>query len=205
MPHSNNHQTTADHTECPSTSHHTRLLAHAQRQADLPGGIRALRRLLKVAQGNSGQGLHVAAFLLGLYNGSRFKVDLTNFRLLDAALFDDCMTVLRMDYQPAQEVHCYFLDGGRIWGQLAKDWDIRDFTQEPTATAGQSEADEFHDAIQRSADNALSEHPVYTIGSRVIEERAKTFSSNLSGLLEGMGNKQKLADKFFRSLKRTER
>lgn len=116
------HQTTAEH--------YTGLRAALQRRADLPEGIRALKRLLKVAQGHSGQCRVIAGFLLGLYNGSRFKCDLTDFRLLDAALFDDCLTVLRMDYQPQQEVHCYFEDGGKIWEQLAADWAIRDYTQE---------------------------------------------------------------------------
>lgn len=108
-----------------------------ERQAALPkiraDGVEALTRLLHIAQGDSGQCRHVAAFLLGLYNGDRFKFDLTDFRCLDYELFDDCMTVLRMDFQPAQEVHCYFENGGRIWEQLAKDWNVRDYTKKVKA------------------------------------------------------------------------
>lgn len=93
-------------------------------------GVEALVRLLKIARGHSGQCRHVAGFLLGLYNGNRFKFDLTDFRCLDVAIFNDCLTVLRMDYRPALEVHMYFDNGGEIWEQLARDWNIRDYTQE---------------------------------------------------------------------------
>jgi hypothetical protein len=98
-------------------------------------GASALIRLLKIAQGDSGQCRHVAAFLLGLYNGDRFKFDLTDFRCLDTAIFNDCITVLKMDFQPAQEVHCYFQNGGQIWEQMARDWNIRDYTK-PAKTGG---------------------------------------------------------------------
>ncbi|MDD2892575.1 MAG: hypothetical protein PHF20_01480 [Halothiobacillaceae bacterium] len=93
-------------------------------------GEAALRRLLEIAQGHSGQCRHVAAFLLGLYNGMRFPFDLTDFRSLDRAIFEDCLTVLRMDYTPAREVHTYFDNGGdeghKIWEGLALAWNIKD-------------------------------------------------------------------------------
>lgn len=88
-------------------------------------GITALRRLLPIAQGDTGQCRVVAEFLLGLYNGSRFPFDMTGFRLLDSAIFNDCMKVLRMDSRPSREVHEYFENGGRIWESLAADWNIK--------------------------------------------------------------------------------
>lgn len=108
-------------------------LERERREKELPKireeGVAALTRLLKIAQGHSGQCRHVAAFLLSLYNGRRFKMDLTDFRCVDREIFDDCMAVLKMDNQPAQEVHTYFKNGGRIWEQLATDWDITDYTK----------------------------------------------------------------------------
>jgi hypothetical protein len=95
----------------------------------LPPGVAALARLLNIARGHAGQGRHVAAFLLGLYNGNRFKFDLTDFRCLDREIFEDCLEVLKLDNCPVQEVHLYFKDGGRIWEQLATDWGIRDYTK----------------------------------------------------------------------------
>lgn len=100
------------------------------RQAELPTieeeGGKALGRLFKVAQGDTGQSRRVAAFLLGCYNGERFPFDLTDFRTLDYSLFADCMAVLRMDYQPRQEVHQYFDQGGLRFEQLAKDHGLTD-------------------------------------------------------------------------------
>ncbi len=96
----------------------------AKRQAE---GLEALRRLLPVARRDTGQSRIVAHFLLGLYNGYRFKFDLTDFRGLDHELFEDCLAVLRMDFQPAQEVHTYFENGGAIWEQMAKDWNVTDY------------------------------------------------------------------------------
>ncbi len=90
-------------------------------------GVEALRRLLKIAQGNSGQCRRIAHFLLSLYNGERFPFDLTDLRSIDDELFEDCMRVLRMDARHCQkEVHAYFPNGGRIWEQLARDWGIGD-------------------------------------------------------------------------------
>lgn len=92
-------------------------------------GVDALARLLQIARGHSGQCRHVAAFLLGLYNGNRFKFDLTDFRCVDRAIFEDCLEVLKLDYQPVQEVHQYFVNGGQIWEDLAKQWRVRDYTR----------------------------------------------------------------------------
>lgn len=98
----------------------------AQRPAILKEGVAALTRLFEVAQGDSGQCRYVAKFLLGCYNGRRFPFDLTDFRCLDTALFDDCMAVLKMDVQPEKEVHEYFSDGGRKFEQLVADWSLLD-------------------------------------------------------------------------------
>lgn len=96
----------------------------------LAPGVAALQRLLHIAQGHSGQCKYVAGFLLGLYNGDRFKFDLTDFRCVDTAIFNDCLEVLKMDHAPVREVHLYFKDGDKIWEQLAKDWRIRDYTKD---------------------------------------------------------------------------
>nr|WP_294867642.1 hypothetical protein [uncultured Pseudogulbenkiania sp.] len=99
---------------------------HAERPVIEAKGREALGRLIKVAQRDTGQSRKVAAFLLGCYNGTRFPFDLTDFRGLDFSLFEDCMTVLRMDYQPSQEVHCYFKNGGALFERLATDHGLKD-------------------------------------------------------------------------------
>lgn len=83
-------------------------------------GIPALQRLMAVARRPTGQGDRIARFLLGLYNGKRFPFDLTELRGLDFELFEDCLRVLRKDYQPVQEVHRYFPDGSALFEALAE-------------------------------------------------------------------------------------
>ena len=96
-------------------------------------GKDALARLWKIAQGDSGQCRHIAAFLLGLYHGGRFRFDLTDLRCVDSEIFDDCIAVLIMDSRPKQEVHRYFVDGGMKFEALAKRWGIKDYLNGPCA------------------------------------------------------------------------
>lgn len=91
-----------------------------------PNGLAALQRLLEAAHRGTGQSRVVARFLLSLYNGDRFPFDLTDFRVLDADLFEDCMNVLVMDNRPQHEVHRYFDKGGRIWEAMASNWGFKD-------------------------------------------------------------------------------
>ncbi|WP_338522435.1 hypothetical protein NUH87_20070 [Pseudomonas batumici] len=85
-------------------------------------GERALNRLVHVAQQDFGQSRIVGRFLLGLYDGDSYAFDLTELRSLDLALFQDCMSVLSLDYQPEVEVHQRLEDGQKIWAQLVKRW-----------------------------------------------------------------------------------
>lgn len=107
--------------------HMARLEAFRKgRPETLRVGVEALRRLMRVAQSDTGQSRRVAGFLLCLFNGSRFPYDITDMRGLDLQLFDDCVAVLKMDYSPEQEVHKYFPDGGELFERLAHDWNIDD-------------------------------------------------------------------------------
>lgn len=104
--------------------------ARQLRHEIIAAGVPALHRVLQAARRDTGQAGICARFLLGLYNDRRFPFDLTALRSLDGALFEDCMTVLRMDARACErEVHCYFEDGGDIWEQLAADWRVRDHTK----------------------------------------------------------------------------
>jgi hypothetical protein len=66
---------------------------------------------------------------LGCYNGTRFPFDLTNFRCLDTALFNDCVPVLKIDANPKQEGRTYFPHGQAKFEQLARDWSVTDVHQ----------------------------------------------------------------------------
>lgn len=100
-----------------------RMLAAAERPAIVAEGTEALKRLIDLAQGDSGQSGVVARFVLGLYNGQRFPFDLTDFRRLDDDLYLDCMRVLRMDARITdREVHAYFDEGGQLFERIARLW-----------------------------------------------------------------------------------
>lgn len=94
-----------------------------------PEQLAALNRLWKIANGHTGQCKTVAQFLLGLYDGHRFSFDLTLFRALDAAIFQDCLAVLVMDYQPSREVHDLLGVPGKQFEQLALDWAVHDMAR----------------------------------------------------------------------------
>ena len=83
-------------------------------------GLAALKRLIPIAQGDTGQSVRVAHFLLGCYNGHEFPFDLTDLRALDFDIHADCMAVLQMDYAPEREIHQLIENGARIFERLAQ-------------------------------------------------------------------------------------
>lgn len=88
-------------------------------------GVAALKRLYPIALRDTGQAKIVAKFLAGLYNGYRFPFDLTDLRMIDDSIFEDCMALLRMDArQCEQEVHQYFDDGSSKWEKMIRDWGL---------------------------------------------------------------------------------
>lgn len=58
----------------------------------------AVRRLWAHANSGASQSRHSAAFLLSLYNGSKFPLSLSSLTLLDHNLYQDCIRVLEMHY-----------------------------------------------------------------------------------------------------------
>lgn len=105
--------------------------AQTDRTAMREAGVAALRRLLPVAQRDTGQSRIVARLLAGLYNGRRFPFDLTDLRSLDTALFEDAMTLVRMDARLTEkEIYCYFENGGRIFEEMIDDWGFEDASRD---------------------------------------------------------------------------
>lgn len=66
-------------------------------------GVEAFDRLLQVAEGCTGQSRIVAIFLMSLVHNGRYRFNLTDLRGLDITLFEDCISVLRMDYYTETE------------------------------------------------------------------------------------------------------
>ncbi|MBE0437246.1 MAG: hypothetical protein IBX56_15750 [Methylomicrobium sp.] len=92
-----------------------------EREAALTAGLPALKRLAEIAKRDTGQAVTVRRLLLGLYNGSRWPFDLVTLRGLDRDLFEDCMTVIRLDARATlKEIHQYFADGSTLFRSLAE-------------------------------------------------------------------------------------
>lgn len=91
-----------------------------ERPAIRAAGLAALQRLVPVAMNGTGQSRVIGRFLLGLYNGRGYPFDLTDLRLLDGALFDDCLALLRIDNAPEREVHEYLADGEAVFAELRR-------------------------------------------------------------------------------------
>lgn len=91
-------------------------------------GLRALARLLTIAEGFSDQGRDVALLLLALYDGTRFPFDFAKLQAFDAALFDDCIAVVRMDARLGRRHVRACLDQVENrqprWQRLAEDWRV---------------------------------------------------------------------------------
>lgn len=85
-------------------------------------GVAALLRLLPIAQINSGQSGRIAAFLLGIYNGSCVLVDLTDLRGVGRDIFEDCIALLRLDNQSQQHIYQYIENCSEIFERLAERW-----------------------------------------------------------------------------------
>lgn len=92
-------------------------------------GIPALKRLIAVAQGNSGQSRICANFLLSLNDCSTFNFKLIELRNLDMHLWEDCMLVLKLDQRPRAEIHYLIENGHSIWEQLQSTWKAQLFSR----------------------------------------------------------------------------
>jgi len=80
-----------------------------------------LKRLMEVAEGDSGHSVRIARFLHGLYNGAAFPFDLTELRAVDRSLNNDCFAVLAMDSKACEmEVQHYIEDGQARFEVLAE-------------------------------------------------------------------------------------
>ena len=88
-------------------------------------GIPALKRIIDLAPGTSGQSRICANFLLSLNDCSVFNFKLIELRNLDMHLWEDCMLVLKLDQSPRAEIHCMIENGRSIWEELQSTWKVQ--------------------------------------------------------------------------------
>lgn len=82
-------------------------------------GVAALQRLVPIAQGSSNQSIIIALFLLSCHDTFRYSFSLSEFRLLDLKIYQDCMAVLNLNWAPEKPLHGYLKNGDIIFQELA--------------------------------------------------------------------------------------
>lgn len=94
--------------------------------------IEALAHFFIMASEHDHSGARVAAsLLLGLYNGNRFRFDLTDLRLLDADNLRRALALMEFDARPQMEVHVWLnrlygrTDFGMRFEHLAHRWGLK--------------------------------------------------------------------------------
>lgn len=88
--------------------------------------IAAAQRLWSVANRNSGQCAIIAQFLLSLYNSSFYKFKLSEFRILDNKLFEDCILAIKLDKMGKKGIHQWLGMTDDEFYQLAIKWNMTD-------------------------------------------------------------------------------
>ncbi|MCI0508640.1 hypothetical protein C8E00_103491 [Chromohalobacter marismortui] len=82
-------------------------------------GPAALNRLVRVAQGDSGQSHHCRRLLLAIYNGPEWPFELTRLRVIDRDLQDAALVVIEWATYTGRELHEYLPNGDglmqRFW------------------------------------------------------------------------------------------
>lgn len=100
--------------------------AEEARQANLTECTKSVAEVLNTAVrhvGTSG-GRVCATLLASLYNGQRVKLDVSDLRRLDQAMFEHAMNTMRLCYELNAEPHTFFKNGGRIFEQMIEDWGL---------------------------------------------------------------------------------
>ncbi len=82
-------------------------------------------QLLPIARGDTGGSSRVAQFLLSLWNGNRYRVDLQDLLYIDDDIFQDMVQVLNDLYQTNTQLDTYLNEGDikpviESWGNVYK-------------------------------------------------------------------------------------
>jgi len=166
----------------------------ARRPAIVCTGTQALNRLIPIALSRTVEGKAVGNFLLGLYDGSEYRFDLTQLYHLDLRALGDCMSVLQMDYLPEVEIHERIADGKSIWHQLLDQWG---------PLPPQDDCADVHN-LRTSAASKQQRQAIETAGSLAFERllqiaesgtgQSRTVGIFLMGLINGGNYRINLTD-----------
>ena len=85
----------------------------------------SLVRVVEYVCGNRSRGGEaLARLLMSCYNGGEYPIDLSELCRVDDEFFEDAMNVIRLRCRSNQEPHCFFVNGGRLFNQIAADYRI---------------------------------------------------------------------------------
>ena len=77
---------------------HSTTPCEKHRNAIKAQGVAAFDRMLQIAECGTGHSRIVSMFLMSLVHPTQYRFNLTDLRGLDINLFEDCLSVLRLDY-----------------------------------------------------------------------------------------------------------
>lgn len=83
-------------------------------------GPDALKRLVEVAEGYSGQSHHCRRILLAVYNGPKWPLELTRLRCLDRDLQRAAITIIEWSAYSSHELHEYLENGASLMKRFWK-------------------------------------------------------------------------------------
>lgn len=92
------------HKHVPHSHGLSALTRKRYRQAVEVDGLKAFGRLMKTAESDTGQSRTIGQFLMSLANIHN-RINLTDLRLLDVPVYEDCISVLRLGYLTKTEGH----------------------------------------------------------------------------------------------------
>ena len=100
--------------------------AEAARHADLTQCLKSIEIALTIAtrhHGTSG-GRVFATLLASMYNGNRFKFDVSDLKSLDMANFEHALNSMRLCQELHREPHQFFENGGELFETMIKNWGL---------------------------------------------------------------------------------
>jgi len=101
--------------------------AEKLRLARLEDCVQSLRFVVDTVRKHPSGGTQVLATVLAsLYNGIRFKVDLSDLRRLDPEYFQHALNVIRLCFEDHREPHTYFEKGGAIFEAIFQQYGLYD-------------------------------------------------------------------------------
>ena len=94
------------------------------RKATIQACMKSLKHCVMSAQLDCGSSRVFAQFIASLYNGYRFKADVSDIGVLDPENFEHLMNVLRLCYMTQREPLTFIDNGSEVFEGIISQWDM---------------------------------------------------------------------------------